>query len=162
MPSLPAAYPMKSFTRARSQWWLCRDTTPVQLERVRLHVAPTRTAQRPAGGRLPRKLNSRRSIRGGKLHPLLRVVSDRSHNSTEMKPRAAETPFLSGNLSHAVGVKPKLLSPARLEDPLAAAKFLASVLEASTEYSVIGKSLEGTIELWNEGARRLYGFGREA
>ncbi len=78
-----------------------------------------------------------------------------------MKPRATETPFLSGNLNHAVGVKPKLLSPARLEDPLAAAKFLASVLEALTEYSVIGKSLEGTIELWNEGARRLYGFEPE-
>src|SRR2546428_7067965 len=36
--------------------------------------------------------------------------------------------------------------------------FLAGVLEASTEYSIIGKGLDGTILLWNEGARRLYGY----
>jgi protein-histidine pros-kinase len=33
-----------------------------------------------------------------------------------------------------------------------------SVLEASTEYSIIGKDLAGTIVLWNEGARRIYGY----
>jgi PAS domain S-box-containing protein len=31
-------------------------------------------------------------------------------------------------------------------------------LEASTEYSIIGKGLHGEIVLWNEGARRLYGY----
>src|SRR2546425_1797260 len=36
--------------------------------------------------------------------------------------------------------------------------FLAGVLEASTEYSIIGKGLDGTILLWNEGARRMYGY----
>ena len=35
---------------------------------------------------------------------------------------------------------------------------LQSVLDASTEYSIIGKDLDGTIVLWNEGARRLYGY----
>jgi len=39
--------------------------------------------------------------------------------------------------------------------------FLAGVLEASTEYSIIGKDLEGKILLWNEGARRLYGYEPE-
>src|ERR1700685_3768453 len=33
-----------------------------------------------------------------------------------------------------------------------------SVLESSTEYSIIGKDLDGNIVLWNEGARRLYGY----
>src|ERR1700758_1720570 len=42
-----------------------------------------------------------------------------------------------------------------------AAEFLANVLEASTEYSVIGKDLDGKILLWNEGARRLYGHEPE-
>jgi len=32
---------------------------------------------------------------------------------------------------------------------------IANVLQASTEYSIIGKDLDGTIVLWNEGARRL-------
>src|ERR1700758_4577374 len=42
-----------------------------------------------------------------------------------------------------------------------AAEFLANVLEASTEYSVIGKDLDGKILLWNEGARRMYGYEAE-
>jgi PAS domain S-box-containing protein len=33
-----------------------------------------------------------------------------------------------------------------------------SSLESSTEYSIIGKDLDGKILLWNEGARRLYGY----
>src|ERR1051325_4781252 len=36
--------------------------------------------------------------------------------------------------------------------------FLQNILESSTEYSIIGKDLEGKILLWNEGARRLYGY----
>ncbi|MBI2502492.1 MAG: PAS domain S-box protein [Candidatus Latescibacteria bacterium] len=39
--------------------------------------------------------------------------------------------------------------------------FMANVLEASTEYSIIGKDLEGKILLWNEGARRMYGYEPE-
>jgi len=31
---------------------------------------------------------------------------------------------------------------------------IGNVLESSTEYSVIGKDLDGKILLWNEGARR--------
>ncbi|MBI1785442.1 PAS domain S-box protein, partial [Candidatus Sumerlaeota bacterium] len=38
---------------------------------------------------------------------------------------------------------------------------LKNILESSTEYSIIGKDLEGTIILWNEGARRLYGYNPE-
>src|SRR5580765_1602721 len=36
--------------------------------------------------------------------------------------------------------------------------FITSVLQSSTEYSIIGKGVDGTILLWNEGARRLYGY----
>ena len=39
-----------------------------------------------------------------------------------------------------------------------AVDFITNVLESSTEYSVIGKDLDGKILLWNEGARRLYGY----
>lgn len=39
-----------------------------------------------------------------------------------------------------------------------ATDFIVSLLQASTEYSIIGKNLDGTIVLWNEGARRLYGY----
>ena len=36
--------------------------------------------------------------------------------------------------------------------------FLQGIVEASTEYSIIGKDLDGNILLWNEGARRVYGY----
>jgi PAS domain S-box-containing protein len=39
-----------------------------------------------------------------------------------------------------------------------AAEFVGNVLAASTEYSIIGQDLDGNILLWNEGARRLYGY----
>jgi PAS domain S-box-containing protein len=42
-----------------------------------------------------------------------------------------------------------------------AVDFITNILESSTEYSIIGKDLEGKILLWNEGARRLYGYEPE-
>ena len=42
-----------------------------------------------------------------------------------------------------------------------ATEFLANMLEASTEYSIIGKDIDGKILLWNEGARRMYGYTAE-
>ena len=39
--------------------------------------------------------------------------------------------------------------------------FIESILESSTEYSIIGKDLDGKIQLWNEGARRNYGYEPE-
>jgi PAS domain S-box-containing protein len=38
---------------------------------------------------------------------------------------------------------------------------IGNVLGSSTEYSIIGKDLEGKIPLWNEGARQLYGYESE-
>ncbi|MDX6689991.1 MAG: hypothetical protein QOG15_1448 [Solirubrobacteraceae bacterium] len=42
--------------------------------------------------------------------------------------------------------------------PEAALEFIGNVLESSTEYSLIATDPDGVIELWNEGARRLYGY----
>src|ERR1039458_7202322 len=39
-----------------------------------------------------------------------------------------------------------------------ALEFLIEILQSSTEYSLIVTDLAGTILLWNEGARRLYGY----
>src|SRR5213594_1394533 len=38
------------------------------------------------------------------------------------------------------------------------ATFLNSILESSTEYSIIAKDLDGMILAWNEGARRIYRY----
>ncbi len=45
--------------------------------------------------------------------------------------------------------------------PQEALDFVANILESSTEYSIIGKDLKGKIVLFNEGARRLYGYEPE-
>jgi PAS domain-containing protein len=42
-----------------------------------------------------------------------------------------------------------------------AVDFIANILESSTEYSIIGMDLADKILLWNEGARRLYGYEPE-
>jgi PAS domain S-box-containing protein len=39
--------------------------------------------------------------------------------------------------------------------------FIAGVLQSSTEHSIIAGSPDGQILLWNEGARRLYGYEPE-
>src|SRR5258708_13328197 len=51
-----------------------------------------------------------------------------------------------------------LLDSSTFLEPSEAVDFIANVLEASTEYSIIGKDLQGKILLWNEGARRIYGY----
>jgi len=52
----------------------------------------------------------------------------------------------------------KLIDRDVLSEPDEAAGFLENILQASTQYSIIGLSADGTIQLWNEGARRLYGY----
>ncbi len=42
-----------------------------------------------------------------------------------------------------------------------ALSFIVEILQSFTEYSIIGKDLNGRILLWNEGARRLYGYEPE-
>ena len=55
-------------------------------------------------------------------------------------------------------MKPKLFDNSIVGDAQEAVDFITNILESSTEYSLIAKDLEGTILLWNEGARRLYGY----
>ncbi|MFA4901337.1 MAG: PAS domain S-box protein [Desulfobaccales bacterium] len=57
--------------------------------------------------------------------------------------------------------KAKLFDSAIVSDAQQAVDFITNILESSTEYSVIGKDLDGKILLWNEGARRLYGYEPE-
>ena len=54
--------------------------------------------------------------------------------------------------------RPRSFDPAgsgRAEDLLA---FVSDILDSSTEYSIIGLDRDGGIVLWNEGARRIYGW----
>jgi PAS domain S-box-containing protein len=55
----------------------------------------------------------------------------------------------------------KLFDQTILGDAEQALEFIGNILESSTEYSIIGKDLHGNILLWNEGARRLYGYEPE-
>src|SRR2546423_3725768 len=48
-----------------------------------------------------------------------------------------------------------------IEDDPAGQLLAANVLEASTQYSIVGTDLAGRIVLWNEGARLLYGYEPE-
>lgn len=48
--------------------------------------------------------------------------------------------------------------PAGIETSEDAVRFLRNVLDASTEYSMIMIDSGGRVVLWNEGARRLYGY----
>src|ERR1700682_6178007 len=65
-------------------------------------------------------------------------------------------------MSPGAGGLRRLVDPALFADPYAAANFIGNVLEASTETSIVGMDREGNIQLWNEGARRLYGYEPEA
>src|SRR5438132_4528071 len=58
-------------------------------------------------------------------------------------------------------MKPGLFDSSILASTQQAVEFVSNILESSTEYSVIGKDLDGKILLWNEGARRLYGYEPE-
>jgi len=52
----------------------------------------------------------------------------------------------------------KFIATDIIGDPQAILDFLISILESSTEYSLICQDLTGKILLWGEGARRLYGY----
>jgi PAS domain S-box-containing protein len=78
-----------------------------------------------------------------------------------VKARVAEPDGGTARASPTAGGMQRLLDPGLFADPQVAANFISSVLEASTEYSIIGNDLEGNIQLWNEGARRIYGYETE-
>src|SRR5882724_3192260 len=57
--------------------------------------------------------------------------------------------------------KPSLFDNSLVGGAQQAVDFITNILESSTEYSIIAKDLRGKILLWNEGARRLYGYEPE-
>ena len=59
----------------------------------------------------------------------------------------------------AIQEKARLFDSSIIGTAQEAVDFITNILESSTEYSVIAKDLTGKILLWNEGARRLYGYG---
>src|SRR5882672_8093307 len=58
----------------------------------------------------------------------------------------------------AIHEKARLFDSSIIGTAQEAVDFITNTLESSTEYSVIAKDLTGKILLWNEGARRLYGY----
>jgi PAS domain S-box-containing protein len=58
-------------------------------------------------------------------------------------------------------VRSNLFDSSILATAQQAVEFVSNILESSTEYSLIGKDLNGKILLWNEGARRMYGYEAE-
>src|SRR5713226_8574214 len=74
--------------------------------------------------------------------------------------------LISKDISHEIRFtediqQTKLFDRAIVSNAQDAVEFIANILESSTEYSIIGKDLDGKILLWNEGARRLYGYEPE-
>jgi PAS domain S-box-containing protein len=55
----------------------------------------------------------------------------------------------------------KLFDASIADGPREAVDFITNILESSTEYSIVAADLKGKILLWNEGARRLYGYEQE-
>jgi PAS domain S-box-containing protein len=58
-------------------------------------------------------------------------------------------------------VRTSLFDSSILATAQQAVEFVSNILESSTDYSIIGKDLDGKILLWNEGARRMYGYEAE-
>ena len=78
------------------------------------------------------------------------MVAGRAASGTASPPDGGAVPAAPG--------KSKLFDDSIVGTPQEAVDFITNILESSTEYSVIAKDLEGNILLWNEGARRLYGY----
>ena len=55
-------------------------------------------------------------------------------------------------------MRTELFDASAFGDQQQAWDFMLNLLQASTEYAIIGASLDGTILLWNEGAQRIYGY----
>jgi len=58
-------------------------------------------------------------------------------------------------------VSPTLYDRTILQDAQEVIGFFENILQASGEYSIIGATPAGTIQLWNRGAERLYGYTAE-
>jgi PAS domain S-box-containing protein len=75
-----------------------------------------------------------------------------SQCKTGQPPPPSETPFGEQ------GERARLFDSTIVGSASDAVEFITSILKCSTEHSIISKNLNGRIVLWNEGARRLYGY----
>jgi PAS domain S-box-containing protein len=88
---------------------------------------------------------------------------DHGAGSADVLAGKAESTVARGLPSKAAGgfavpEKSRLFDSSIVGTAQEAVDFITNILESSTQYSVIGKDLAGNILLWNEGARRLYGY----
>jgi PAS domain S-box-containing protein len=83
----------------------------------------------------------------------LTAIFEAGFPSTSRGPQAA--PWNGNDSTH---MSAKFFDSTVLGRAEKALDFIGNVLESSTEYSVIGKDLDRKIRLWNEGARRIYGY----
>ncbi|MDB5384900.1 MAG: Blue-light-activated protein [Planctomycetaceae bacterium] len=59
-------------------------------------------------------------------------------------------------------MKPSLFHSAIVGSrPLEALEFISNIIQSSTDHSIVAQTLDGVIILWNEGARRMYGYTDE-
>jgi len=91
---------------------------------------------------------------------------DHKPGGVDVLPRsAAPNPEAASPLTAAQSLiaskRAKLFDSSMVGTGQEAVEFITNILESSTEYSVIAKDLSGKILLWNEGARRLYGYEPE-
>jgi PAS domain S-box-containing protein len=84
------------------------------------------------------------------------VVSEQARTGNGELRHAASSS--GGTSSLSAQVKARLFDASIAGTAEQAVDFITNILESSTEYSVIAKDLTGKILLWNEGARRLYGY----
>src|SRR6267143_1921699 len=91
------------------------------------------------------------------------ISKDRGAGGTDVRAGSAQPPVAGGLPSKAAGglavhEKARLFDSSIVGTGQEAVDFITNILESSTEFSVIAKDLTGKILLWNEGARRLYGY----
>jgi two-component system, cell cycle sensor histidine kinase and response regulator CckA len=105
-------------------------------------------------------------VTGRRLEDVRAAGHFRAHNARRqptalLYPRGGR-PSVFGDLSKGPTMKPVLFDAvfvgSSLQDAL---EFIVTILQSSKDYSIIGNGLDGTILLWNEGARRLYGYTAE-
>jgi PAS domain S-box-containing protein len=76
-----------------------------------------------------------------------------------MTPRGEESVRATAGEIDPVRPTAGVMSPGEpVDGPSDYSSVLTSILDASTMYSIVATELDGTLVLWNEGARRIYGY----
>ena len=91
---------------------------------------------------------------------------DHSTRGPDVRAKNGESTLAGGSSSRrgsggAVHDRARLFDSSIVRTAQEAVDFITNILESSTEYSMIAKDLNGKVVLWNEGARRLYGYEPE-